>query len=127
MPLLVLYRLVTCSRPATQEHGWEQNVRWNVLVRKGNYTAAASECTFYSAVVLLGKSLRNARNITTPRTQEARLPGTFISTYPITWCQNQQSHNLNKYTLNFKITPIVRILFYQGKLLGGLPRAITIK
>jgi hypothetical protein len=62
MLLLVLYRRVTCSRTTTQEHGWEQNFRWNVLVRKDNYTAAASECTFCSVVVIPGKALRNAWN-----------------------------------------------------------------
>ena len=33
VPLLVLYRRVSCSLTTTQEQGWEQNVRWNVLVR----------------------------------------------------------------------------------------------
>jgi len=31
--LLVLYRRVSCFPTTTQEQGWEQNVRWNVLVR----------------------------------------------------------------------------------------------
>jgi hypothetical protein len=35
---------------------------WSDKNNEGNYTAAASECAFYSVVVLTGKSLRNARN-----------------------------------------------------------------
>jgi len=64
---------------------------------------------------------------TTPKIETARSPGTFITTYPIKRCNNQQGHNLNKYRLHFKIVPIVRILFCRDKLLGGLPRIKRVK